>query len=195
MKFLPLLSAAIGAFFIPEDAIATAIYTQKDNSSTVDTLYPRATSLFYVSSGDIEYNSSYGLIYKGTGSVSDSDITTLVTFEVPENWAGKNCTLYFDLAPEDVLSGSNTADVFTSLTVVERSSSDWSPGNQRDEHLGRFRVDGSWKGKWIDTHEEDTPQFECPANELIAWELVGVSDRVKIRWAAQSGNGPRMEVV
>ncbi|KAL1877144.1 hypothetical protein Plec18167_004830 [Paecilomyces lecythidis] len=195
MKFLPLLSATIAAFSIPKDAIATAIYTQKDDSSTVDVLYPRATSLFYVSSGDIKYNSSYGLIYKGTGSMSDSDITTLVTFEVPEAWVGKNCTLHFDLAPGDVLSGSNTADVFTSLTVVERSSSNWSPGNQRDGHLGRFRVDGSRKGKWIDTRDEDTPQFECPANEVVAWELVGVSDRVKIRWAAHSGNGPRMEVV
>ncbi|KAJ9312040.1 hypothetical protein DTO271D3_7743 [Paecilomyces variotii] len=195
MKFPLLLAGLITAFSAPRNAHAAAILTPPEVSSTIKALYPRAVSLFYVSSGDIQYNSSYGLIYKGTGSMSDSDVTTLVTFDVPESWAGKSCRLYFDLAPEDVLSGSNTADVFTSLTIVEQSSSNWSPGNQRNEYLGRFTVDGSRKGKWIDTDDGDTPRFKCPANEAIAWELVGVSDRVKIRWAAKSGNGPRIEMV
>ncbi|KAJ9302889.1 hypothetical protein DTO271G3_263 [Paecilomyces variotii] len=195
MKFPLLLTGLVTAFSAPRNAHTAAILAPPEVPSTIEVLYPRAVSLFYVSSGDIQYNSSYGLIYKGTGSMSDSDITTLVTFDVPGSWARKSCRLFFDLAPEDVLSGSKSADVFTSLTIVEKSSSNWSPGNQRNEYLGRFMVDGSRKGKWIDRDDGDTPRFECPADEVIAWELVGVSDRVKIRWAAESGNGLRIEMV
>lgn len=192
MKFLLRVAGVIAAL-ANRESNATAILSSADSWKAVDVLYPRTTSLFYASTGDIKYNSSHGLIYKGIGSMADSDVTTLVTFAVPEGWAGKKCRLDFDLESDDVLSGSKTVDVFTSLTIVEHSSSGWSPGNQRDQYLGRFMIDGSRSGKWIDTDDE-VPRFDCPADEVVTWELVGVNDRVEIRWTSESGKGPRMAV-
>src|SRR5437773_1456241 len=97
------------------------------------TLYPVATSQYNVWTGAVNFKTKTGLIQK-TGGKS-ADITTLVTFDIPEDVGGKQCELIFELDSTATATGSRRAQVFSSQKPATEDTSSWPNGNLRDQHV------------------------------------------------------------
>ncbi|KAH6644828.1 hypothetical protein C7974DRAFT_384364 [Boeremia exigua] len=147
---------------------------------------PAVTSQYEVSTGAVHYDVTSGKIFKDGKT---TDITTLLTFEVPAESAGKICTFHFDLDSSATVSGSAQFDVFTSLAPAEADSSSWPSGNLRDQYVGRMAATVGGSATWVPGFPTFGQSFLCPAGQTFGGELVGTGDADVIEWLAGS-TGP-----
>ncbi|KAL2220299.1 hypothetical protein M432DRAFT_312520 [Thermoascus aurantiacus ATCC 26904] len=192
MKLFSFSTTAIAALLGATGSIAAPAPNAPNHPSTDSVLYPCTTSLYHVSTGAIDYGKDFGLVSKKGDSVSD--ITTLVTFVFPDSWANRKCRLVFELGASDTSTGSQRADVFSSIAPAGTPASSWPPGNLRDEQLGRIFVTGPGVAVWEQAFN-GAPDFDCPAGKVVGGELVGVNDVDEIRWSVAAGSGPRIELI
>jgi hypothetical protein len=185
MKFTAAIAAAILA---ATSSLAAPAPFQKPSTAT--TLYPTVTSLYNVWTGAVTFNVPRGLVQK-TGT--SADITTLVRFDIPPSWANRKCQLVFTLGPNDSATGSQRADVFTSLAPATASTTTWPNGNLRDQDVGRLVavVGGT---ATFEQAFNGAPQFDCPAGQALGGELVGVYDVDQISWDILTG-GPLINLL
>jgi len=163
-------------------------------------ILPDFTSQYTVSSGAVDFHTSRGLVsrYPQNGG---KDITTLVTFELPEQYANNQCQLVFDFGSDasSSVSGTGKAQLFTSLAPADQDSSTWPRGNLRNQNLGTIQVNaygravweaGSGPGATVDG------KFPCSAiaGKIYGGEVVPVGDADTISWAAGRGDGPKILV-
>ncbi|KAH6711914.1 hypothetical protein BKA61DRAFT_611805 [Leptodontidium sp. MPI-SDFR-AT-0119] len=148
-----------------------------------DIIKPTTRSLYEVWTGAVHYNTPNGKIFKDGHS---SDITTLLTFDIPAATYGKTCEFHFVLASEATskLSGSAQFDVFTSLAPATHSTTTWPSGNLRDQHAGRMQAYLPGEAKWVEGFPTYGKSFPCPSGQTLAGELVGTGDVDDIEWLA-----------
>ncbi|KAL4864941.1 hypothetical protein BDV12DRAFT_175469 [Aspergillus spectabilis] len=132
-------------------------------------LYPHRTYRYWISSGAVKEDPQDQLLVV-KDNVPQNESSTLTTFDIPADTAGRTCKLVIDLWDRDHSTGTQTVDVFTSV----------APG-RRDRHVGRAFLPKPGRAEWVFTlgWEEE---FQCPAGELIGFEFVGVGDAVEVRW-------------
>lgn len=188
MKLLTLLAAASVVFAVP---------TPQDLPPHIppdELIWPAATYRYWVKTGKTEFDPRKGLVQKNGNP--DEEITTLVNFEFPAETEGKTCILLFDLWRRDTSTGSQRADVFTSLAPQGfsiASDGPWPLGNNRDRHVGRIHATVPGRAEWEESYH-GFPKFPCPAGRLLGGEFVGVGDRDKIVWDV-GVTGPRIYVL
>ena len=192
MKFPSIQASSLTTILALASTTTTAIPLQTRQIPT--TIHPTSISQYTVSTGAINFSTPRGLVLK-TGT-SDSDVTTLATFDFPPTLRGLRCRFVFDLSGDAsaVVTGSARADVFTSLAPATGSTTTWPSGNLRDQHVGRLVADVGGEARWEQPVEGEAPVFDCPWGTSLAGELVGVYDAVRIEWDG-SVAGPRIEVV
>jgi hypothetical protein len=183
MKFIdsvvPLL-ALLGA--------TSTIAAPLEARSIVD-IKPTIISQYKVSSGAVTYNTQKGKIFKDGHS---SDVTTLVTFNIPANAKGKKCDFIFSLDATAILSGSKLFDIFTSQAPPTQSTTDWPQGNLRGNQLGRMKATkpGDATVEWQISNKLTSADCETG---LIYRELVGVYDVDHIEWSKNLA-GPKIRI-
>ncbi|KAL2859899.1 uncharacterized protein BJX67DRAFT_368529 [Aspergillus lucknowensis] len=185
LSILPLLTTATLA---TTAALPNTLDSRQDQSqnpnphSNPDTLiWPYRTYRWWVYDGHSKDDpQDQLLVVKDSNPRNES--TALVTFDIAPELEGRKCKLILDLWDRDVSTGSQTADVFSSV----------SPGN-RDQHHGRVVVPKPGSAEWV-LAMHGMPDFECPAGELIGFEFVGVGEEVGIRWDI-GATGPRVQVL
>ncbi|KAL2002679.1 hypothetical protein VTN02DRAFT_6214 [Thermoascus thermophilus] len=192
MKFLSFSTAAIAALLSVASTIAAPAPNPPSHPSTDKVLYPYATSHYHVSTGAIDYGVDTGLICKADDN--NSEVTTLVTFVVPQAWAGKQCKFVFELASFDTSTGSHEADIFSSIAPAGTSTASWPPGNLRDHQVARIFVTAPGVAT-LEQSFDKFPVLDCPAGAIFGGELVGVNDVDQISWSVVAGSGPRIEVI
>jgi hypothetical protein len=149
--------------------------------TTGNIIHPSVRSQYYVSTGQIVYNTSLGLIQK-TGT--SSDITTLLTITIPAAAAGLTGTFHFALDSASIVTGSGQIDIFTSLKPAVSSTSAWPPGNQRNIEIGRIHAVKGGTATWI----FGSATFTIPAAGTYGYELVGVNSADLVSYSG-SNNG------
>jgi hypothetical protein len=157
--FLSLVAGLIGL---------TAAAPSPQVPTTGNIIRPSVRSQYYVSTGQIVYNTTVGLIQK-TGT--SSDITTLLTITIPAAAAGKVGNYHYALDSTAIITGSGQIDIFTSLKPAVASASTWPPGNQRNTEVGRIQAIKGGTATWI----FGNPTFTIPAAGTYGYELVGVN--------------------
>jgi len=189
MKFSTAIAAAIiAATSSLASPLPQSVPAAPNRPSTGTILYPIATSQYNVWTGAVNYGQTRGLISK-TGTTAD--ITTLVTFDVPSGWSGSKCQLFFNLGATDPApTGSQRADVFTSLGPANGPTTTWPNGNLRDQFEGRLVAVAGGSATWEQVID-GIPVFDCPDAGLFGGELVGVYDQDHIEWNIQTG-GPEI---
>jgi Ubiquitin 3 binding protein But2 C-terminal domain len=137
-------------------------------------------SQYSVYTGAIDFDTPSGKIFKTDGPPPSSDITTLVTFDLPAASAGQTCAFHFNLAPGSTLTGSGLFDVFTSLQPATESTTTSPPGNQRNKPVGRLQA-AIGEATYVSDIPNSVQSFPCPSGTW-AIELVGVYDTDDIKW-------------
>ncbi|PGH35402.1 hypothetical protein GX50_01740 [[Emmonsia] crescens] len=188
MKLTTLLvSAAAAVLAAPASSPAGGITSRQSDGP----IYPHRTFRYWVQTGDLKEDPQDQLLVVKDGNAAH-ETTTIVTFDVSPDLAGRRCKLQFDLWPRDVSTGSKQADVFT---VIDPPTHDfsaatvakWRPAalaetqRSRDIHQGRISVQVPGSAVWIQSFH-GYPEFDCPAGKLLGLEYVGVNDEVAIRW-------------
>jgi hypothetical protein len=86
-------------------------------------ILPDFTSQYTVSTGAVDFHTSRGLVSRFPQN-GGNDITTLVTFELPQQYANNQCQLVFDLGGDysSSVSGTGQAQLFTSLAPASARS-------------------------------------------------------------------------
>lgn len=170
-------------------AAPSATYTSTGGPAT---LYPQISSQYTVSTGAINYNTGKGLVYKSPTD-NGADITTLVTFFIPDSFYGSSqtCELVFDLDWSSTATGSARADVYTSLAPATTDTTTWPHGNLRDQNIGRLIAYPGQEATWEATYQG--PTFKCSdaAGMYLAGEFVGVWDQDLITWVP-GVDGPKI---
>jgi ubiquitin 3 binding protein But2-like protein len=140
---------------------------------------PTTLSQYSVSTGAINFNTPNGEIFKNGKS---SDITTLVTFNLPAASQGHTCVFHFNLDPTATLTGSGLFDVFTSLQPATQSTTTWPPGNKRNNQVARMQAVLPGEATYVSGFPNAVQSFPCPSG---VWpiELVGVFDTDDIQWS------------
>jgi hypothetical protein len=180
MQLIAALTAAL--------ALATTAAAGPIESRQAKTILPTTTSQYNVWTGAISKGTAYGKVFKNG---RQADITTLVTFDFPASIPkGSMCTLGFYLDAGATLSGSQRAQIFTSLKPVAASTSSWPPGNLRDQHIGDFKFVKPGNAVVEATYGGKNP-FPCPIGQTIAGEVVGRWDEVHVEWDVTKA-GPRI---
>jgi hypothetical protein len=173
-----ILATAFGIF-----AIAATAPTPQAGSTPVE-IKPTAYSKYWVSTGRVEYGSQGGWVFKNG---RDSDVTTLVTFEIPAQYAGRKCEFGLTVdGPEGILGGTQTVDLFSSLAPATEHAPTWPNGNLRDQNVGRMKVDSySKQGSYLDGFPNKAKSFPCVAG-TIAGEMVGTGNQDELYWTTLS---------
>ena len=122
-------------------------------------LLPSVTSQYQVWTGAVNYNINHGKIFKNGQS---SDITTLLTFNVPAFAAPQYCEFHFFLDNSATVSGSGLFDVFSSSAPATQSTTTWPQGNLRDNYGGRLQAVVGAEATFQDGYGNDAEVFECP---------------------------------
>ena len=166
-------------------------------------LPPSAISIYHSSNGAIDYGVRRGEV--SCENWNGRDNSTLVTFDINGRTLLEKCNLRFYLEPNthssnpgsgSFVSGTGLIDIFSSLqpTPVEGSKGWGGPGSQRNDYLGRVKVQN--QDAAIDTSVPNQLEgFNCPKasdwnvkNGLVGYELVPVGDADRVQWdAAVSG--------
>lgn len=149
------------------------------------TIRPSFISQYEVSTGAVHYQSPQGKISKNNGKTTD--ISTLLTFAIPDEAQGKTCSFHFDAV--DTVSGTGVFDVFLSQKPASGNSESWPSGNLRDHHAGRMAAKSGAEAKWVSGHPAAGQRFPCPPAGKYGGELVGVGDVDHIEWVANT-SGP-----
>jgi hypothetical protein len=150
-------------------------------------LTPVCVYNYDVGTGAIDCNPAGGKIYKANADAGHH-ITTLATFEYTSDMAGKQCQVGWKLAPGAVSTGSQSFQLFSSLSPAPGCTSSWPPGNQRDQQLATATgVTPGGAPMYL------TAPVPCEAAGVKkGYELVGVNDNVLITWADSTTSGPRI---
>lgn len=182
MHFLPTTLLAL----LP---LISALPTTGPNSTPafIDSIRPATLSTYFVSTGAVHYNTNEGHILKHANSQSDE--TTLLTFNVPPEYANRQCSFGFSLnGPTDYTSGSSLFDLFCSLKPATADAKTWPSGNLRDHFHGRMSIDPVAKvGKWVEGLGGEAEVFPCPVG-VFGVETVGVNDRDDVYWSQAAGS-------
>lgn len=212
MLFKAILATAItatSAFAAPlearqETVTVTVTATECSGSSnTPAPLPPSGTSSSYFSpsntwqysvhNGAIAAAPSLVEIYKSTGN-GGKDQSALVTFTYPAAAQSKQCQLEFHLPANASPAGSKKIDVYSSIKPAPGPTTGWSPGNQRDQHVGRLSVVPGGAATW-DSAQKPSLAFKTPCKApgtVEAFEFVGVGDFDSINWNPSLQYGPRI---
>jgi hypothetical protein len=146
------------------------------------TINHKTLSLYTVWTGAIEYGAHWGNIFKDGRS---SDVTTLLTFDIPADTQGKTCSFHLSLDSSSAVQGTGQFDVFTSLAPVTQSTTTWPSGSVRDQYFGRMQAYDYQEATYVEGFPNKAHNFPCPYGQLLAIELVGTGDIDLIEW-----NGP-----
>lgn len=148
-----------------------------------NTIKPCVTSQYDVWTGAVRRDEKKGKIFKDGRT---TDITTLLTFNFPQESKDKTCTFHFDLSsdPAAEVSGSGQFDVYMSLAPATKSSTEWPSGNLRDQYIGRMAAKPRGAAIWSSGALVLGQGFPCPAGETYGAELVGVGDADRVEWLA-----------
>lgn len=166
-------------------------------------LPPSAISLYHASNGAIDYGVRRGEVSRENWNGRDN--STLVTFDLNGRTLPEKCNLRFYLEPNtqssdpsagSFVSGTGLIDIFSSLQPAPvGGSKGWGgPGNQRNNHLGRVKVQNQ-DAAIVFFDSSHLEGFQCPKagdgnvrNGLVGYELVPVGDADRVQWdAAVSG--------
>ena len=161
-------------------------------------LPPSAISIYHGQNGAIDYG-----VYRGEVSRNNwdgRDNSTLVTFDLNGRTLPDTCFLRFWLEPNtqssdprtgSFVSGTGLIDVFSSLQPApQEGSKGWGgPGNQRNNPLGRLKVNFNGDATVLDFAPNQLSGFKCPKvgdwnvkNGLVGYELVPVGDADRVQW-------------
>lgn len=163
-----------------------------------NTLAPSAISIYHGSNGAIDYGVARGEVSRNNWDGRDN--STLVTFNLNGQTLPNTCFLRFWLEPGtqssnpasgSFWSGTGLIDVFSSLqpAPVEGSKGWGGPGNQRNNPLGRMKVNYNGDATVLDFAPNQLSGFKCPQigdwnvkNGLVGFELVPVGDQDRVQW-------------
>ncbi|KAJ9612630.1 hypothetical protein H2200_004227 [Cladophialophora chaetospira] len=166
----------------------------------IASILPDFTSQYTASTGAIDFHTSRGLVSRSPQN-GGADITTLVTFELPEQYANNQCQLVFDFGSDSSSSvtGTGKAQLFTSLAPADQDTSTWPSGNLRNQNLGTIQVNAYGRATWeagSGPGASSNGQFPCSAiaGKIYGGEVVPVGDVDTISWAAGLGDGPKILV-
>lgn len=185
-----MLFASVATAFLSALAAAAPATPEKRTTAGSGTIYP-IVSQYNVFTGAVTYNTGKGYIFKAPGT--SPSITTLLAFTFPADTAGKMCSLRFPLDGTAVTTGSQRAQVFSSLKPAEQTTDTWPDGNLRDQHQGDLFLESGVGASWEATYGPYAQEsFPCPAGSKLGLELVGRWDSVEVSWD-QSLSGPYIE--
>lgn len=186
MKLLTLLISATAA------SLAAAAPSIAARQKIGNILYPYRTFRHWVQDGKIVNDPQDQLLIVKNGVAAD-ETTTIVTFNFPEDSAGKTCELIFELwGDRDHSTGTQTLDVFTYTDPPQSFSALAAEIKGRDEHVGRIVAPLQANATWIQSYD-GWPTIECPAGQLIGVQYVGAGDAVEVRWDI-GVTGPRFRI-
>jgi hypothetical protein len=171
---------------VPANAYPTAPAPQ------YTTVLPKVTSTYHGNNGAVDYKINQAIVSRHTWN-NGRDTSALVTFEIPAEYASKQCQFIFDMsAPSSWASGTKQADIYTSLAPATASTTSWPQGNLRDSYLGRLQVN---IGGFSTIQAGPYGKFPCSiaAGKIFGGEVVPVGDDVEISWVV-GVNGPKIIV-
>ncbi|KID69020.1 uncharacterized protein G6M90_00g054170 [Metarhizium brunneum] len=147
---------------------------------------PSNLYIYDVSNGAISDLSPTALVFKSPTN-GGRDKTTLLTFKYPAGTNGKQCQLFFNFdQAADATSrwdGSGRLDIFSSNSVAPGKTSGWPPGNQRNNHLGRWKKSATPWADWEATYGGlSVPQPCKPPGTVQGFEIVGVYDNTYVTY-------------
>ncbi len=181
---------------VPTPASSPSVQSQQP----VAAILPDFTSQYTASTGAIDFHTSRGLVSRAPQN-GGKDITTLVTFELPSQYASNQCQLIFDFGGDvsSSISGTGKAQIFTSLAPAEQDTSSWPSGNLRNQNLGTIQVSAQGRALWEAGSGPGASvdgRFPCAdiAGKIYGGEVVPVGDTDTISWAAGSYDGPKILV-
>lgn len=166
-----LVSALIG--------ICAAIPTPQSLPSGANIIRPIARSQYEVWTGAVQYKTPTGKIFKNGQT---TDITTLLTFDLPTSIKGFTCEFHFFLDPTAAVEGTGQFDVFTSLAPATQDTTTWPSGNLRDQYAGRMAASLPGEATWVAGFPSEGRSFPCPGGQLMAGELVPTGETDDIEW-------------
>jgi hypothetical protein len=143
---------------------------------------PAVRSQYAVWTGAITYNTGVGKIFKDGRS---SDITTLITFNIPNAVVGKKVAFHFytDAATSAAATGSRQFDLYTSSAPAKKSTTTWPPGNQREKQIGRYQLaKSSGEAALLAEFPQEAASYTFNSAGAYGIELVGVNDNDYIAW-------------
>jgi hypothetical protein len=155
----------------------------------IATVFPDFTSQYNSKTGAVDFHTASGLVSRSTNN-GGADITTLVTFTLGNEYQSNTCQLVFDLeSPSSSVSGSQKAQLFTSLAPATADSSSWPSGNLRNQNLGAIDVVAHGRATWqagSGPGATANGYFPCSAitGQIYGGEIVPQGDNVQISWPA-----------
>lgn len=155
----------------------------------IATVFPDFTSQYNSKTGAVDFHTASGLVSRSTNN-GGADITTLVTFTLGNEYKSNTCQLVFDLeSPSSSVSGSQKAQLFTSLAPATADSSSWPSGNLRNQNLGAIDVVAHGRATWqagSGPGATANGYFPCSAitGQIYGGEIVPQGDNVQISWPA-----------
>lgn len=173
-------------------ASAPAAYTSPPvvpYAQPVATVYPDFTSQYNSKTGAVDFHTPYGLVSRSPTN-GGADISTLVTFTLGNEYKSNNCQLVFDLeSPSSKASGSQSAQLYTSLAPAYTDSESWPSGNLRNQNLGAIDVVAHGRATWEAGSGPGATAngfFPCSAitGQIYGGEIVSQGDAVEISWPA-----------
>jgi len=192
---------SVAALAGPTLAVPTGLYPRNGQGSGPgtfsadnprDVIFPQVTSQYNVGTGAVTFNTGTGVVDKSTSN-GGKDITSLVTFSIPPYPSGFICELVFDLDSSRYVSGTASAQAFTSLAPATATTFDWPQGNQRDHHVGTLKAVAGGRATW--DLPASTRQFPCSeaVGRLYGGEVVPTGDNDHISWVP-GVDGPKIVV-
>lgn len=139
-------------------------------------------------SGQNECNPGQCRVYKAWSN-NGHDLTTMLTFTVPNDFQGNTCWLEFYLPGGP---GGKQVDIYRQWAPVNACP---SQGNNRDLHLGRMSIPaGGGQLQWAEKYSPwMTTPGECPKKgETFGIEIVGAGDDINATWKQAAGVGLRV---
>jgi hypothetical protein len=155
----------------------------------IATVFPDFTSQYNSKTGAVDFHTASGLVSRSTNN-GGADITTLVTFTLGNEYKSNTCQLVFDLeSPSSSVSGSQKAQLFTSLAPATADSASWPSGNLRSQNLGAIDVVAHGRATWqagSGPGATANGYFPCSAitGQIYGGEIVPQGDNVQISWPA-----------
>jgi len=159
----------------------------------IATVYPDYTSQYNSQTGAVDFHTARGLVSRSPTN-GGADITTLVTFTLDTQYSSNMCQLVFDLNDASSwASGSEKAQLFTSLAPATADSESWPSGNLRNQELGSIDIVAGGRATWeagSGPGATANGYFPCGAiaGQVYGGEIVPQGDNVEVSWpAAQDG--------
>ncbi|EEQ33741.1 hypothetical protein McanMca71_003910 [Microsporum canis] len=184
----------ITALIVSAAAVVLAAPAAKSSNPEIEArnnqfISPKDTFLHYINTG-VTNQDVYGKPLVVKNGKAAEETSAVVTFQFGSSYNHRRCRLRFDTSPGDVSKGSQQLDVFSVINPptwpIQRPFS-------RDQHRGRIYVTVPGSAQWVQGYN-GYPEFDCPVNQLIGYEFVGVYDYDIVDWRAGS-TGPRIEVL